>query len=203
MTTDLKAYSDAQLVDLYRESGEGRYVGELYKRHIKTVLVLCCKYLKNKEIAKEAVMQVFENVIRHLRRYSIDNFNNWLISVTRNHCYMMLRNEKGIIEYCDFFQKNVEDHVEFEDIFTLSSKEEEEKRYASLERAVENLPEEQRQCIKLFYLKGSSYSDITSVTGYDFKQIKSFLQNGRRNLKKALAQQGFSGILLVVLTLNF
>jgi len=187
--TDLKAYNDLELIGLYKKHGEGRYIGELYKRHTKMVLVLCCKYLKDKDIAKEAVVQIFENLISYLRKYDIANFRNWLISVTRNHCYMMLRSEKGIVEYCDFFEKNVEEFVEFEDILNQEDKEEEERRYESLEQAVEQLPEEQRECIKLFYLKGNSYSDITTITGYDFKQIKSYLQNGRRNLKKALTQQ--------------
>lgn len=197
--TEIKSYTDIELIEQYRQSGEGRYVGELYKRHTKMVLVLCCKYLKNKEIAKEAAVQIFENLISYLKKYTIDNFRSWLMSVTRNHCYMMLRNEKGIVEYCDFFERNVDEFVEFEDVFTLSSKEEEEKRFVSLEQAVENLPVEQRECIKLFYLKGNSYSDITGITGYDFKQIKSFLQNGRRNLKKALTQSGISAAMLSVL----
>lgn len=197
MTTDLKAYTDSQLIELYKQKGEGKYVGELYKRHTKMVLLICYKYLKNRDIAKEAVMQVFENIIQYLKKYSIENFRSWLVSVARNHCYMMLRSEKGIIEYCDIFEKNIDERVEFEDILISNIKEEEEKRFESLEKAVENLPEEQKKCIKLFYLKGNSYSEITGLTGYDFKQIKSFLQNGRRNLKNVLTRQGFSTFLLL------
>ena len=197
MSIDIKAYSDLELVERYRESGEGRYMAELYKRHTKMVLVLCYKYLKDKDVAKEAVMQIFENLLHNLRKYSIDNFRSWLMSVTRNHCLLMLRRESGIVEYCDFFQKNVEEFVEFEDIFTLNSKEEEEKRYDSLFEAVEQLPEEQRDCITLFYLKGKTYSDITEITGYDFKQIKSYLQNGRRNLRKVLSEGGLKAMVIV------
>ncbi len=200
MATDLTAYSDVQLVELYQQCGEGKYVGALYKRHIKMVLLICYKYLKDKEIAKEAVMQVFENLICYLKKYSISNFKSWLTTVTRNHCYMMLRSDKGIVEYCDIFKKNVEEYVEFEDVFTLNCKEEEEKRYENLENAIENLPNEQRECIKLFYWKGNTYSQITQITGYDYKQIKSYLQNGRRTLKKVLSHQELTIFLLMALT---
>jgi len=202
MATELKDCSDLELVELYRKEGSGTYIGELYKRHTKMVLVLCCKYLKDRDIAKEAVVQIFENLISYLKKYTITNFQSWLISVTRNHCYMMLKSDKGFVEYCDLFEKNVEDFVEFEDIFTQENKEEEERQFDNLEKAVELLPKEQKECIKLFYLKGKSYSDITDITGYNYKQIKSFLQNGRRNLKISLTRAAAYCVILLAIFLN-
>ena len=61
--------------------------------------------------------------------------------------------------------------------------EEKEVQYTQLEKAIEELNEDQRKCIELFYLKEKSYNDIVDLTGYTMNEVKSFIQNGKRNLK--------------------
>lgn len=180
--------SDIEIIRVYRDTNDTSFLGELYKRYTKMMLVMCYKYLKSKEVAKEAVAQVFEVLIEALKKYDIDNFKSWLMTVCRNHCFLMLKNNKGIVEYCDFFEKNAPDVVEFEDIFTQYDKEDREKVFDKLYDGIADLPEEQKRCIELFYLQGKSYGEIIEVTGYSFKQIKSYLQNGRRNLRNYLGK---------------
>jgi len=47
------------------------------------------------------------------------------------------------------------------------------------------LPEQQRICLKLFYLEGYSAKEVAKRTGFTEKQVKSHLQNGRRNFVAA------------------
>jgi len=58
-----------------------------------------------------------------------------------------------------------------------------------LPNAISNLNTEQRLCINLFYLKEKCYEEISMQTGYSLKQVKSYIQNGKRNLKIYLSQQ--------------
>lgn len=196
--------TDTELAMLYRTTGEGVYLGSLYKRYTKLVYVVCFKYLKDREVAEEAVQQIFEALIVSLRKYEVSNFKSWLTTVSRNHCIIMLKNNKNIVEYCDFFEKNVEEIVEFEDIFNQEDRQQKDKMIDKLSSAVEALPKEQKICIELFYLKGKSYAEITELTDYDFKKIKSYLQNGKRNLRIFLTKEAMLMILLFYsVMLNF
>ncbi|MBQ3689846.1 MAG: sigma-70 family RNA polymerase sigma factor [Bacteroidales bacterium] len=196
--------TDTELAMLYRKTGEGVYLGSLYKRYTKLVYVVCFKYLKDREVAEEAVQQIFEALIVSLRKYEVSNFKSWLTTVSRNHCIIMLKNNKNIVEYCDFFEKNVEEIVEFEDIFNQEDRQQKDKMIDKLSSAVEALPKEQKICIELFYLKGKSYAEITELTDYDFKKIKSYLQNGKRNLRNFLTKEAMLMILLFYsVMLNF
>ena len=47
----------------------------------------------------------------------------------------------------------------------------------------------QRICIDLFQLQEKSYKEIMASTGFDFKQVKTHIQNGKRNLKLLVLQQ--------------
>ncbi|MCQ2253775.1 MAG: sigma-70 family RNA polymerase sigma factor [Bacteroidales bacterium] len=193
MDHQFKEKSDLQLVSLYKDTGEGRYVGELYKRYTKMVFVLCCKYLKDESFADDAVQLIFEKLLVILPKYKIDNFKCWLVSVTRNSCFLFLRRNKDMVEYCDFFEKNLDDFVEFDEILNQENREDKERTFQKLEAALTKLPEEQAECVRLFYLCGKSYAEISSDTGYSFNMIKSYIQNGRRNLKKMM---GVSCLLL-------
>jgi RNA polymerase sigma-70 factor (ECF subfamily) len=52
-----------------------------------------------------------------------------------------------------------------------------------LEKCIETLGDEQKQCVKLFYLQEKCYKEITESTGFDMNKVKSYIQNGKRNLK--------------------
>ncbi|HEY0653572.1 MAG TPA: sigma factor-like helix-turn-helix DNA-binding protein, partial [Chryseosolibacter sp.] len=58
-----------------------------------------------------------------------------------------------------------------------------ESNLRKLEGCIETLPEEQRQCVKLFYLQKKCYKEITELTGFELNKVKSYIQNGKRNLK--------------------
>src|SRR5699024_6671241 len=58
-----------------------------------------------------------------------------------------------------------------------------EAQYQLLEKALRSLKKEQENCIRLFYYEHKSYKEIVATTSYSLKQVKSFIQNGRRNIK--------------------
>ena len=181
--------TDAEFVTAYHDTGDLELLGELYERHIDMVYAVCFKYLRNDEDSKDAVMALFEQLITDLRRHEVTNFKSWLHSVARNHCLMQLRNQKihdsddVTMAFADGeTQRIAGPTIEYDadDGFDL------EHNLTRLEACLRTLPAEQRICIDLFYFHEKTYADIAEATGYDPARIRSYLQNGRRQLKRCL-----------------
>lgn len=145
------------------------------------------KYLKNEEAAKDAVQQIFLKVIGELNRYKVQYFKSWLYMIAKNHCLMQLRNKSHNVV------ANAELNIRTEEETAFQRQLEKEKLLLLLEVSLEQLNDEQRRCITLFYLEKKSYQQISAQTGFSLSQVKSFIQNGKRNLKllveKKLKQQ--------------
>jgi len=200
----MKDLTDIEIVELYKESSDLECVGVLFKRYSRMTFVLCDRILKDETRAKEAMMGVFENLITYLKKYKIDNFRSWLISVIRNHCFMILRKRKQNIEINDFYEKNPEIFMEFDDVFNPKDKEKQEERFLMLDKAISSLPREQAECVELFYCKGNTYEQISEITGFSFNQIKSHIQNGKRNIKNILSRsEGLAEAVFLVACLLF
>jgi RNA polymerase sigma-70 factor (ECF subfamily) len=142
------------------------------------------KYLKNREESRDAVLNLFEKLLEDLKHHSVDNFKSWIHSVARNHCLMILRkvNRPGFEKDIDELQEKLHDAPE-------SDVQLKEEQLQSLEKVIPLLNEEQRICIELFYLKDLSYQEVMQETGFTMNQVKSNIQNGKRNLKILLTKQ--------------
>lgn len=180
MQGDYKKLSDEELVFRYARRNEQPAITQLFERYGHLVLGVCIKYLKDTEAAKDATQQIFIKLLEDLKRFNIDNFKPWLFQVAKNHCFMQLRKTNPVINTDNIAEQG----VEFEDGW--HHKIEEEHLLTHLENAVAALNEEQRQCIELFYLQKMSYIEVAAKTGYTLLQVKSAIQNGKRNLKNKL-----------------
>lgn len=175
--------SDEELLEEYRSGGDKALVGILYTRYAHLVFGLCLNYFRDKELARDAVLQLFERLFDSLRRTKPENFKTWLTYVARNYCISELRKQQVQRERSVQFQQDelsLSPETTDELAEGLHEKEEKLKR---LELAVRELGEEQRICIELFYFKDRSYREIAESTGYSENQVKSYIQNGKRNLK--------------------
>ena len=65
----------------------------------------------------------------------------------------------------------------------LLEEEGDEEQLKALHHCLDRLPEEQRVSICEFFLSEKSYAEIAEQTGYVLKSVKSYIQNGKRNLK--------------------
>ncbi len=168
----------------YRQSGDLAVLGRLYEPEMGKVYAICYQYLKDKDEAKDAVMQIFEQLITDLRKHEVQNFQAWLHILARNHCLMALRNRKEIAGndfFSEQFMESLPDvHLEDEDL---------EQDLTKLETCLETLNEAQLQTIKLFYWEQKSYTQIVESTGFELLKVKSYLQNGKRNLKNCIENQ--------------
>lgn len=178
-------HTDIELLDKYRQDGNSAWLGELYNRYSHLVFGLCLKYLKDEETAKDAVLAIFEKLITDLRSREVATFQHWLYAVSKNHCLMMLRNNGREAKRKVVYHHEVSAHV-LEENDILSHTQMRETGLLKLEAAISRLNEEQKECITLFYLKEKSYKEIVETTGYNIGEVKSHLQNGRRNLRLIL-----------------
>lgn len=179
--------SDEELIRSYHSSGDKAFVGELYVRYAHLMYGVCLKYYRDREQARDAVLQIFEKLFDSLQKHTPENVKTWLMFVARNYCISDLRKQKVRDEKHSQYEKNEEEPLFAEDESGVEKLLKEE-RLQRLEEAINSLGEEQRTCIELFYLKDKSYKDISDITGMTEKQVKSHIQNGKRNLKLILEQ---------------
>jgi len=176
--------SDTELVVAYRQSGDLKVLGELYQRYMELVYGVCLKYLKETELAQDAVMQIFEELVSKLKKHEVDNFRGWLHQVAKNYCLMQLRTPKNLktVALPPLLMQNEED-------VHLNGVMEKEENFQKLEKCIASLSDEQRTMIKLFYLEGKCYNEIVKITGLEWNHVRSSIQNGRRNLKLCMEKQ--------------
>lgn len=174
--------SDQELLEEYRNRRNKEALGYLLQRYTLLLLGVCMKYLKHEEEAKDAVQQVFSKTIVEVDKYPVEHFKSWLYTIARNHCFMQLRNKMHPLPEEAIEKSGKSLHAELFDE-TLGRIREKEKLLVLLEEALQDLQTNQRDCLSLFYLEKLSYRQISEKTGLSLLQIKSFIQNGKRNMR--------------------
>ncbi|HWA35427.1 MAG TPA: sigma-70 family RNA polymerase sigma factor [Cyclobacteriaceae bacterium] len=177
--------TDEELLKRYQSTQNLEWLSALYLRYASLVYAVCLKYLKDRDDAKDAVMQIHEKLITSLLQHNVSNFKSWLYVNARNHCLMQLRSQKGKIkeEISPFLMEtgpgsHLEDEPDMEN------------NISRLEKCIETLAGPQQACVKLFYLQEKCYREVADETGFDLGQVKSYIQNGKRNLKTCMEANG-------------
>nr|WP_255647341.1 sigma-70 family RNA polymerase sigma factor [Fulvivirga sedimenti] len=169
------------MLEAFRKSGDPEILGTLYGRYMHLVYGVCLKYLKDREKSKDAVMEIFEKLNQQVLRYEIRNFKSWLHVLTKNYCLMILRSaqwkrEQQAEEISEFY-------MESGTFMHHENGQGNESDLKALEKCIETLQNKQKTCVRLFYLEERSYREISDETEFDLKKVKSYIQNGKRNLK--------------------
>ncbi len=179
----LSAETDQELVRQYKDGGNNDTLGELYNRYMELVYGICLKYMTDPEDGKDCVITIFEELVTKLKKYEVDNFKGWLYQPAKNHCLMKIRSDKKIPVNID------PDIVHLSENNHLDNVMEKEKDLNTMEFCIEQLPDEQKKAVQLFYLQEKCYKEIAETTDTDINKVRSFIQNGRRNLKICMEKQ--------------
>ena len=170
------------LIEQYLRQDDLDIFAILFQRYAHLIYGVCLKYLRDEEESKDATMQLFEDVAVKLKKHEIQHFKNWLYSVAKNHCLMLLRSRKSYLHLKEkIIKENEPDFMEFDELLHLNEEGYSDDR--KLANALVSLKEEHRICIRLMYYEKKSYREITEITGYSLNEVKSYIQNGKRNLK--------------------
>jgi len=170
--------SDEEILKVYRHTQDVAAWAALYERYMHLVYGVCMNILRDKKKSEDASMYLFESLPELILRYKIEHFKSWLFTVTRNHCYLI---EKKTIR---------ERHTAYQFLSEANGEETEESNAVHamdhLPSCLEILKNEQYQCVELFYLQQKSYQEIVEITGFSLNKVKSYIQNGKRNLRNCL-----------------
>jgi RNA polymerase sigma-70 factor (ECF subfamily) len=170
--------TDQELLDRWYSDHNNEWLGSLLQRYTLLLLGVCMKYMKDEEEARDCVQQIFVKVITELGKYRVDYFKSWIYTIARNHCLMKLRDQHG-------FMAELSDSMlaAWDDEPGKNTHREKEQLLQWMGESLGELGKEQKLCVILFYLERKSYQEIASGTGYTLMQVKSHIQNGKRNLK--------------------
>ncbi|WP_421764145.1 RNA polymerase sigma factor [Ekhidna sp.] len=171
--------TDEEILSRYRKTGDQELIGSLFNSYMLLVYGLCLKYLKNRADSQDATMAIYEHISDKLLGTEVNHFKSWLFMVSKNHCLMELRKKNPEV-HGDIFMESAEA------MHLIDEKIELEKDIEALEECIEELKEDQKICVNLFFLERKSYQQITEETKIDLKKVKSHIQNGKRNLKMCL-----------------
>ena len=184
----LENLSDAELIERFQRERLESYIGELYRRYRHLVMGMSIKYLKNREEAEDMVSYVFTLLIEILPDKDVRSFKQYLYGIVRNEClakYRKIRKEGERQQEYTNFENNLHSFVETDPVLSLVNVQTMEQ---AVEAALQTLGEEQRICIRQFFFEGKSYKEIADQTGFALKKVKSYLQNGKRNLRNQLEE---------------
>lgn len=181
MRTEKYAFTDGELLENFYQEHDNQWLGLLLERYTLLLLGVCMKYLKNEEEAKDSVQQIFLKAITELHKYRVEYFKSWIYMVAKNHCLMKLRDRKGKLT-ADLSENTAGMAPETQQDEKLQQLEK-EKRLELMGSALQELGNEQKRCVTLFYLEKQSYQEISQNTGYSILKVKSYIQNGKRNLR--------------------
>jgi RNA polymerase sigma factor (sigma-70 family) len=173
--------SDLELVAAYRQSSDLKVLAVLYQRYMDLLYAVCLKYLREPEAAKDAVMNIFEELAQKLLKHEVENFKGWVHTLTKNHCLMQLRSS-GRVKVQAFDPENMQSAEELH----LNDVMEKEGHLDRLSKCMEALSADQKTVVTLFYLENKCYKEIETITGVDWNKVRSHIQNGRRNLKTCM-----------------
>jgi RNA polymerase sigma factor (sigma-70 family) len=171
--------TDQELLERFYADHNNEWLGILLERYTLLLLGVCMKYLKNEEDARDSVQQIFLKVIQELHKYKVEYFKSWIYMIAKNHCLMKLRDRQGKMptEINDNLMSAPSDEPDQQSLLKTDL------AFETMEEALKELNQEQRQCVTLFYLERRSYQEIHEITGFTLLQVKSYIQNGKRNLR--------------------
>lgn len=184
-----KPQSETDLLKEYRQTGDLSVLGKLYEPQMEMVFAIAMKYCKDEDDAKDTVMQIFEELIPKLKQHEVENFKAWLGMVARNFCLMALRKKNLVIADGEIFtdDDSSENHfMEFSTIEHLNDDFDVEQNLTKLEDCLKTLNLEQKQSVELFFMQEKTYQEVSQLTGFEINKVKSYLQNGKRNLKNCI-----------------
>jgi RNA polymerase sigma factor (sigma-70 family) len=177
--------TDEELLNNFYNDRDNHWLGILFERYTLLLYGVAMKYLKNEEEAKDAVQQVFLKAITELNKYRVQFFKSWLYMITKNHCLMKIRQQHEKVS-----TTIAEEHIpDDSDPAAMHLHIEKDRKLELMSSSLDELNHEQKQCVTLFYLEKKSYQQIAEETGYTVMQVKSYIQNGKRNLKLLLEKK--------------
>jgi RNA polymerase sigma-70 factor (ECF subfamily) len=165
---------DLDLVNRFRRFGDRSAFDRLVERHQRWVMGVCARILRSEELARDATQDVFTRALNAINDWRGDNFPGWLKAIAVNTSLSIVDREKRWAPLETAADPPAASRDPEEELLVS-------RRSAQARALIGRLPEKQRLVFVMKYIDGCSYDDIERLTGFTSKEVKSFLQNARRN----------------------
>jgi RNA polymerase sigma-70 factor (ECF subfamily) len=191
-SSNLNSFDDLDLVARYKQTDDNAFVGALFQRYTHLIFGVCMKYLKDEDEAQDASMQIFEKLLKDLKKHEVQQFKAWLHMVCKNFCLMQLRSGASKLRRAKEMHKDMTSFMESDHELHLVIENTKELQLTFMEECIKGLNNEQKICVELFFLQEKSYQEVTEMTSYSMNNVKSYIQNGKRNLKNCIESKSTS-----------
>jgi RNA polymerase sigma-70 factor (ECF subfamily) len=183
----LSGLDDAAVLQLYKQKQWPRCIDELFLRYGHLIYGVFLKYTKDKYAAEDLLMDLFAKLPQLLMHHEIQQLKPWLHTVARNEALQFIRKAKKLSGV------SLDENAMGHSVGAASDEAQEELLWKEqqlnlLEKVMEQLKPVQKECVHLFFIEQLSYEEIMNKTQLSFKEVKSHLQNGKRNLKIMMEQ---------------
>ncbi len=185
-STQLNTFDDIELVAKFKQTNDNAIIGVLFQRYTHLIFGVCVKYLKDEDDAQDASMQIFEKLLVDLKKHEVQQFKAWLHMVCKNYCLMQLRSGASKLKRDREMHKDFAGLMESDHELHLTVQNTKEIQLTHMEECMKGLNDEQKLCIELFFLQEKSYQEVTEATNFTMNNVKSYIQNGKRNLKNCI-----------------
>ena len=157
-------------------------MSDFFVLYREDVLGLCYYYTRDVELSKDLTMDTFETYLKRGKKGPVINdIKSYLLGIARNLCMAHFKKSKRT----QSIEESVLQFMEYEDENAPNGEEVIDRLMMSMCK----LTTDQRRCVELFFIKGCSYNQISKKLNFSYNEVKSFIQNGKRNLKKLMIQE--------------
>lgn len=182
--------SDAGILKIYSKN-KHQGLELLYERYKKYVYTIAYHYAGNREDALDLTQEVFVSIFKNLDGFKVEfSLLPWVKRITVNRCLNFLRDRKQSLslDRTDEDGDSIRDHLSSSEdtesqVFYLDTKQ-------SLEKAIRNLPPNERMAVILRHMKGMKYEEIAKIMNLPLGTVKTSLHRGRNNIKESLKKDG-------------
>ena len=169
--------TDIELIREVLHDSDARAFETLIKRFTSAVYGTSLRLMKDEDNAQEVTQMAFIQAYKQLDSWRGENFGAWVTIIASHIALRLLEKEK---------RKRTEPLDENTDPPDETYDEIKEQRLQSLEAAVEQLPEADRQIIRWHYYEDIPLQTIAQRVGQTENNIKVRMYRIRERLKKVL-----------------
>ena len=171
--------SDNELLQMYFKTDNLDYIGILFKRYTRILIGVSLKYTSDLHHAEDVVQQVFIKFLDAVHP-QIANVGGWLYQMTKNESINFTKKQgRQQIQHLEREEYHLSDTTD-DEIKALLYKEHQSEL---LMAAISELKSDQRKAIECFYFHNLSYEQIAVQNNWSIGEVKSYIQNAKRNLK--------------------
>jgi RNA polymerase sigma factor (sigma-70 family) len=174
-----------EIIKLVKEAKQGSIAAQkcLYDLLSDKMLMLCRRYVKNREDAEEILLDGFYKFFKTLPGFNYQGeaaLHAWLKRTMINECLMFLRKKNAF----SIITEKIAEEISFEEeaLNNLSATE--------IFNMIVQLPVGYRTVFNLYVVEGIPHGEIASLMGISEGTSKSQLSKARSLLQKMLVQKG-------------